>query len=339
MKPTEINFLHENENLILNYFRAIIDSSGKISFVQHKKKLKENDLSAVFCQKILKDFNITLAILKFIVLDKKFRNLNLFCENCGSEIQNKKLSSNRRFCSKTCKSRSERVSKKISSKICQKNQKITNLRKSYDLENFDPKLHENSNKIKTYIRQITTNKKIINSSLHRKFIISGDTVAIYVDKILRFFNITLKDLKILADCDFDLTRLYCKNCGSKLKDLRREFCSIKCSSNCKETREKYTETCKEKYGTNWQNPNPQFEFEKNLIEDIKTFGIEKYKSRLQVYLLSLTTMEGDHNISFHRKNLRNSSPEAIFCETVLRYYGISLQELVYWIGRELLVRK
>ena len=328
-----VDFMRENKDSIKKYFEMICDASGKVNFFRHKMYLKNKEPKALLCQKIVDDNNIRMAELKYFVVDKDLEDLHLYCETCGKRVKN--LLADRRFCCQKCRGQSEEAKEKTRETRRIEKEKITAIKNENAKTELDiemKSLKANEQLLRNYIAEITDSYNGPNISTHYMRIRNGDEVAKQVEKLMAEYDIKLVDLKVILDKNFNDIHFFCPSCGKRITDLRRSFCSVKCSSNAASVRKQYFDTCISRYGTDakWQNPNPKIKYDENILKTITPTYLNVIERRVLNYLDSVKDQDGDYNISMHRKNLRNEEPEAVFIETVLFKYNMCIPELAYW---------
>jgi hypothetical protein len=77
----------ENKVVLSEYLLNLLTKKGRLSISKHKQMFKLLSYSALFCQKILNDYQITLKELKYI-LDNNLTEINKVCINCGKPLNN-----------------------------------------------------------------------------------------------------------------------------------------------------------------------------------------------------------------------------------------------------------
>jgi hypothetical protein len=93
----EIPLILEHKEILCDYIKKLTDSKGIANISTHDSLIRQHDSSAMLCAKILKEYNIRLMELKYII-NNDLTSIDRRCQKCGKPVDTVM----KQYCSKKC---------------------------------------------------------------------------------------------------------------------------------------------------------------------------------------------------------------------------------------------
>lgn len=257
MEKLTFSNIIRNSAALRNYLLSIHNRLNIPSTSTHQRLLNEKNLDAIFCDKFLKEYGISVDTLERLILDN-CDGYRLYCIVCGNKLKNRNIRDKNQTCSHKCGSINAAAKQSIAKT---KNRlSLAELKEKHfaaykakhhisdDLDVNMTDIKESVGTIKAYIKLLEDCKGNPNISTHNKLLKENNPDAILVCCTLMEYEITLKELKRIVETDFKEANFFCKTCGKRVADISRQFCSVKCEMSSPEQIAKRKASSLSKYG-------------------------------------------------------------------------------------------
>lgn len=269
----DLELFEKHKETLKPYLQSVI-SKGVVCVAPHLKHVRDKDPVAVLCAELMERFCLSLREMCYLFVTKDLKDLHIYCEVCGH--RRPKLIDDKKYCSTKCMYKSEDYQQTVKAARAAQRKEFDEFKKSLvaglvkETKDFSfSEAKARIDELRAYMSTLAKADGCVNISPHRKALIDKNPIAIFVEQMMYRYDLTLEEVNFLVKCDFTKS-LFCKTCGSRLKEISLDHCSTSCARRDPEVQAKYEATSRQNYGVS----NPA---QSKVVQDkISQTNMEKY---------------------------------------------------------------